>query len=61
MGKKTKHSTNTIPENGITQDALVALVEKICQESINGSVDIRPRLHEVFKQYHESLKQLTTH
>lgn len=56
MSKKTKHSTNTIPENGITQDALVALVEKICQESINGSVDIRPRLHEVFKQYHESLK-----
>lgn len=56
MSQKTKHSTNTIPENGITQDALVALVEKICQESINGSVDIRPRLHEVFKQYHESLK-----
>lgn len=56
MSKKKAHSTITIPENGITQDALVALVEKICQESINGSVDIRPRLHEVFKQYHESLK-----
>ena len=52
MSKKTKHSTNTIPENSITQEELVALVENICQDSINGPVDVRQRLHGVFEQYH---------
>ena len=52
MGKKTKHSMTTIPENSITQEELVALVENICQDSINGPVDVRQRLHGVFEQYH---------
>ena len=52
MPKKTRHSTTTLPENGITQDELVTLVEKLCQESINGSIDIISRLNMVYKQYH---------
>lgn len=56
MGKKTKHSMTTIPENSITQEELVTLVEHICQNSINGSVDICQRLHEVFVQYHTTVK-----
>lgn len=52
MSQKTKHSMTTIPENSITQEELVALVENICQDSINGPVDVRQRLHGVFEQYH---------
>lgn len=52
MSQKTKHSMTTIPENRITQEELVALVENICQDSINGPVDVRQRLHGVFEQYH---------
>ena len=56
MGKKTKHSTTTIPENSITQEDLVALVENLCQDSINGPVDIIFRMREVYAQYHTATK-----
>ena len=56
MSKKTKHSTNTIPENSITQEDLVALVENLCQDSINGPVDVIFRMREVYTQYHTATK-----
>lgn len=55
MAKKKAHSTTTIPENSITQEQLVALVENLCQNSINGPIDVRPRLHGVFEQYHAAI------
>lgn len=58
MGKKTKHSMTTIPENSITQDELVALVENLCQDSINGPVDIIFRMREIYAQYHAATKDM---
>ena len=55
MSKKKAHSTITIPENCITQEQLVALVENICQDSINGPADFVQRLKGVYAQYHNEV------
>lgn len=56
MSKKKTHIAEEDNANIITQDELVALVENICQNSINGSVDIIFRMREVYAQYHASTK-----
>ena len=55
MSKKKAHSTAN-PENSISQDEFVTLVESLCQNSVNGQTDIIFRMREVYAQYHAATK-----
>ncbi len=56
MSKKKTHIAEEDKANIITQEELVALVENLCQDSINGPVDIIFRMREVYTLYHAATK-----